>query len=66
MPKMKTHKGASKRFKMTKSGKLKRAHAFKNHILAKKSTKRKRGLRQTTFLDKTNEENIRSMLPYSK
>ena len=66
MPKMKTHKGASKRFKMTKSGKLKRAHALKNHILAKKSTKRKRGLRQTTFLDKTNENNVRSMLPYSK
>ena len=66
MPKMKTHKGASKRFKMTKSGRIKRAHAFKNHILAKKSTKRKRGLRQTTFLDVTNEKNVRDMLPYAK
>lgn len=66
MPKMKTHKGASKRFKMTKSGRIKRAHAFKNHILGKKSTKRKRGLRQTTFLDKTNEDNVRAMLPYAK
>ena len=66
MPKMKTHKGASKRFKLTKSGRIKRAHAFKNHILAKKTTKRKRGLRKTTGLDKTNEANVRSMLPYAK
>ncbi len=66
MPKMKTHKGAAKRFKATKSGRLKRAHAFKNHILSKKSTKRKRGLRQSAFLDVTNEANIKSLLPYSK
>ncbi|MCL2547140.1 MAG: 50S ribosomal protein L35 [Oscillospiraceae bacterium] len=65
MPKMKTHKGAAKRFKMTKSGRIKRAHAGKNHILEKKSTKRKRGLRQTTGVDKTNERSIRDMLPYS-
>jgi large subunit ribosomal protein L35 len=66
MPKMKTHKGASKRFKLTKSGRIKRAHAFKNHILAKKTTKRKRSLRKTTGLDKTNEANVRAMLPYAK
>ena len=48
MPKQKTHSGAKKRFKLTKNGKVKRAHAFKSHILNKKSTKRKRRLRQGT------------------
>lgn len=46
MPKLKTHSGAKKRFKLTKNGKVKRAHAYKSHILNKKSTKRKRGLRK--------------------
>ena len=47
MPKQKTHKGAAKRFKTTATGKVKRAHAMKNHILTKKSTKRKRKLRKS-------------------
>ena len=46
MPKLKSHSGAKKRFNLTKTGKVKRAHAFKSHILTKKDTKRKRGLRQ--------------------
>ena len=50
MPKLKTHSGAKKRFNLTKSGKVKRAHAFKSHILTKKSQKRKRGLRKATTL----------------
>ena len=47
MPKMKTHRGAAKRFSLTKSGKVKRSKAYKRHILTKKTTKRTRNLRQT-------------------
>ena len=54
MPKLKTHTGAKKRFKLTKNGKGKRAKAYKSHILNKKSTKRKRNLRKCTYADKTN------------
>ena len=50
MPKIKTHSGAKKRFKLTKNGKVVRAHANKSHILNKKTTKRKRGLRKATTL----------------
>lgn len=50
MPKLKTHSGAKKRFNLTKSGKVKRAHAFKSHILTKKSQKRIRGFRKETEL----------------
>ena len=64
MPKLKTHTGAKKRFKMTKKGKIKRAQAFRRHILNKKSTKRKRGLRQGTYADKTNAATIKKMIPY--
>ena len=64
MPKIKTHSGAKKRFKLTKTGKVKRAHAFKSHILNKKTTKRKRNLRQTTVADKTNEKQIKKLIPY--
>jgi large subunit ribosomal protein L35 len=64
MPKIKTHSGAAKRFKLTKSGKVKRAHAYKNHILTKKSTKRKRGLRKGTYADKTNAPTLKRLLPY--
>jgi large subunit ribosomal protein L35 len=64
MPKLKTHSGAKKRFNMTKNGKVKRAHAFKSHILTKKDTKRGRRLRQTTMADKTNVKAIRLMIPY--
>lgn len=64
MPKLKTHSGAKKRFKLTKNGKVKRAHAFKSHILNKKSTKRKRKLRKAGYADKTNLKAIKLLVPY--
>jgi large subunit ribosomal protein L35 len=63
MPKMKTHKGAKKRFKITGSGKVKRMRAFKSHILTKKSSKRKRHLRQATTIQTNGEvRNIKRLL----
>ncbi len=63
MPKMKTHKGTAKRFKVTGSGKkIKRANAFKSHILSKKSPKRKRGFRADSYVHKANEKVIRKNL----
>lgn len=62
MPKMKSHSGAKKRFRLTATGKVKRSKAGKNHILTKKSTKRKRGLRQGAFVDTTQEATIRNLL----
>lgn len=64
MPKIKTHSGAKKRFKLTSSGKVKRAHAFKSHILNKKTTKRKRILRKGVIADVTNEAQIKRLIPY--
>ena len=64
MPKLKTHSGAKKRFNLTKSGKVKRAHAFKSHILTKKDTKRTRRLRQNTMADVTNVKAIKLLIPY--
>ncbi len=64
MPKIKTHSGSKKRFKISKSGKIIRGHANKSHILSKKSTKRKRTLRQTTTADKTNVAQIKRLIPY--
>ena len=64
MPKIKTHSGAKKRFKLSKKGKVIRAHANKSHILNKKSTKRKRGLRKTTVADKTNVAQIKRLIPH--
>ncbi|MBR4742898.1 MAG: 50S ribosomal protein L35 [Oscillospiraceae bacterium] len=64
MPKIKTHSGAKKRFNLTKTGKVKRAHAYKSHILNKKSTKRKRNLRKGTYADATNEAAIKRMILY--
>lgn len=64
MPKMKTKRAAAKRFKKTASGELKRSKAFKSHILTKKSTKRKRNLRQATYADQTNVKNMKKILPY--
>ena len=64
MPKMKTNRGAAKRFKKTGSGKIKRNKAFSSHILTKKSTKRKRGLRQSDLVDSANSKAIRKILPY--
>jgi large subunit ribosomal protein L35 len=62
MPKMKTNSGAKKRFRLTGSGKIKRKHAYKSHILTKKSTKRKRNLTSWTNIDKTNESNVKLLL----
>lgn len=64
MPKLKTNKAASKRFKSTGTGKLMRMKAGKQHILTKKSTKLKRGLRKAAVIDKTNEKNMKKILPY--
>jgi large subunit ribosomal protein L35 len=64
MPKMKSNRGAAKRFKLTGSGKIKRRKAFTSHILTKKSTKRKRGLRQGCIVDPANAKGIRKILPY--
>ena len=63
MPKMKSHKGARKRFKITGSGKVKRMRAFKSHILTKKTPKRKRRLRQGTIMTVPGEiKNIKRLL----
>lgn len=62
MPKMKSHRGAMKRFRITASGKVKRNKAFKSHILTKKSAKRKRGLRQATYLTSADVKRIKSVL----
>ena len=64
MPKFKTKKSAAKRFSTTGTGKLKRMKANKSHILNKKTTKRKRTLRQATLADKTNEKVMKKILPY--
>ncbi len=64
MPKMKTNKGAAKRFKATGSGKIRRNKAFSSHILTKKSAKRKRRLRQTDLVHKTDKKGLRRLLPY--
>ena len=65
MPKMKSNSGAKKRFKISKNGKVKRAKAYKSHILEKKSSKRKRGLRGTDLVDKSDEKKVKKMLPYA-
>lgn len=62
MPKMKTKSGAKKRFSLTASGRIKRKHAYKSHILTKKSKKRKRNLTKATLVHKSDENNIKSML----
>ena len=64
MPKQKTHSGAKKRFQLTKNGKVKRAHAYKSHILNKKTTKRKRGLRKSAYVDPSNAPAIKKLIPY--
>lgn len=65
MPKLKNHSGISKRIKFTKTGKIKRAHAFKTHILNKKDTKRKRNLRKATYADATNTNALKRLMPYA-
>ncbi len=64
MPKMKTSRAAAKRFKKSGTGKLMRNKAYKRHILTKKSTKRKRALRQDIVTDATNAKNMKKILPY--
>jgi len=65
MPKMKTHRGAAKRFKRTGSGKFKRSKSNKQHILTKKTTKRKRGLRQSEEVSAVDTKRVKRMLPGS-
>lgn len=64
MPKQKTHRGAAKRFNLTKSGKIKRAKAYKTHILNKKSTKRKRNLRRPGYVADTEAKTVKKLIPY--
>ena len=63
MPKMKTHRGAAKRFKKTGSGKIVRARQNKQHILTKKSPKRKRHLRKDALIDPVDAKRVKQMLP---
>ena len=62
MPKMKTKSGAKKRFALTGTGKIKRKHAYKSHILTKKTTKRKRNLTYSTMVHKADQANVKEML----
>ena len=62
MPKMKSVSSAKKRFTLTATGKIKRKHAFKSHILTKKSTKRKRNLTHSTIVDQANVKGVKDML----
>ena len=62
MPKIKTNSGAKKRFQLTGSGKVKRKHAYKRHILTKKTTKQKRNLTYATMVDKADEKRIKDLL----
>ncbi|WP_028829116.1 50S ribosomal protein L35 [Proteocatella sphenisci] len=64
MPKMKTHRGAAKRFRATGSGKLKRSKAYKRHILTKKSSNTKRKLRKSAIMSKGDQSRIARLLPY--
>ena len=64
MPKIKTKRAAAKRFTKTGSGNLKRNKAYKSHILTKKTTKRKRNLRQAAITDATNVKTMKKILPY--
>jgi len=62
LPKLKTNRGAAKRFKLTASGKIKRSKAYRSHILAKKTAKRKRNLRKSGLVHTTNAKSIKKML----
>jgi large subunit ribosomal protein L35 len=64
MPKIKTNRGAAKRFKTTGSGKIVRNRAYASHILTKKTTKRKRRLRKSTLVDSTNVRQVVRLIPY--
>ncbi|MBI4775533.1 MAG: 50S ribosomal protein L35 [Deltaproteobacteria bacterium] len=64
MPKLKTHRGAAKRLKVTGSGRIKRTKAYASHILTKKNSKRKRNLRKSALVDHTNMKAVRKLIPY--
>ena len=64
MPKLKTHKGASKRFKMTATGKVKRGHSFLRHMLTSKAKKRKRKLRSNVLVSDADTPKVKRMIPY--
>ena len=64
MPKIKTHRGAAKRFSLTGTGKVKRSKAYRSHILTKKTTKRKRNRRKSAILDKRDTRGIKMLIPY--
>jgi large subunit ribosomal protein L35 len=66
MPKMKTKRGAAKRFRLSASGKIKRSRAFKRHILTSKSTKRKRHLDMEDQVSRADTRRVREMLPYGR
>lgn len=66
MPKMKTKRGAAKRFRLSASGKIRRSKAFKRHILTSKSTKRKRHLDMESNVHKSDERRVNEMLPYGR
>ena len=66
MPKLKTHKGAAKRFRMTATGKIKRGHSHARHILTKKSNKRKRILDIDVLVSESDENRVNKMLPYGR
>ena len=63
MPKIKTHRGAAKRFKRTSSGKFKRFKAYGGHFFIRKSAKQKRGLRQTGYVDKSDQGRVERLMP---
>ncbi len=65
MPKLKTHRGAAKRFKKTATGKIKRSKAYKSHILTKKTTKRKRALDMPGLISKADQKRVERMIPYN-
>ena len=65
MPKLKTHRGAKKRFKVTATGKIKRGHSHARHILTKKTTKRKRKLDQSDLVSRSDLSRVKKMLPYA-
>lgn len=64
MPKIKTHRGAAKRFRLTATGKIKRSKAYASHILTKKDRKRKRNLRQSALINERDAGRIKKLLPY--
>lgn len=64
MPKMKTHRGAAKRFRYTGQGRVRRVKAYKGHLLAGKSARRKRNLRKATLVSSADRERMQKLLPY--